>query len=221
MHNLNEPPTKSAIRYSRVLTLWRTVALGSSVTVGLAIYTLLGPTLLLAGRENVVGSYLLLLILALPIALTLAERAGVISGRGGVYNLVRTRGNLALSFSTGWLLVGGQISLVALLGWGLAVHLDVVLVRLLERQIDLNQIAALMIGLVIANHILSTRVRWRARTAGIFASIAILTAMVVANLLQGVENPLKDWVSYSSNDMFDAAVLLGAGLWGFYYQCPG
>ncbi len=217
MQNLNEPPTKGSIRYSRVLTLPRTVAVASSVTVGLAIYILLGPTLRLAGREDVVGSYLLLLILALPIALTLAERAGVISGRGGVYNLVRTRGNLVLSFSTGWLLIGGQISLIALLGWGLAVHLDVLLVRLLERQIDLDQIAALVIGLVIANHILSTRVRWSARTAGIFASIAILTAMVAANLLRGIENPLQNWVSYSSNDMFTAAVLLGAGLWGFYF----
>jgi amino acid transporter len=67
-------------------------ALGASISVGLGVYILLGPLLLVAGQQSLGPPYLVMAIIAVPIILTYAERAGVTPGSGGAYNLARMSG---------------------------------------------------------------------------------------------------------------------------------
>jgi len=51
--------TQTAVRFSRVMRLRWVVALGASISVGLGVFTLLGQYAQLAGRQVLVGPYLL------------------------------------------------------------------------------------------------------------------------------------------------------------------
>ena len=116
------PHVTRSVRFSRVRRLPRLVTAGATLTVGLGVYALLGQYHQVSSGEAA-GAYLLMLILAIPLILTYAERAAALTGSGGTYNLAVSSGRISLAYGSGWLTLGGYVCLIALLGWGVATHL--------------------------------------------------------------------------------------------------
>ena len=77
------------IRSSRFIRLSTAIALGSLATVGLGVYLLVGPILRNLGQQTPFAYFLTVLFFA-PVILVLAERAAIIRGRGGIFNLARS-----------------------------------------------------------------------------------------------------------------------------------
>ncbi|OQY33978.1 MAG: hypothetical protein B6243_05920 [Anaerolineaceae bacterium 4572_5.2] len=94
-----------------------------------------------AGRQSLGAPFLLMGLLALPIILTHSERAAVISGSGDISGLVSHRGGVWLTCAVGWLLMGGYAVLIALLGWGVALHLNILTEHFFNLSLDLPLLA--------------------------------------------------------------------------------
>ena len=144
--------TSSTVRFSRVMRLRTLTAVGLSISVGLGVFGVLGNSFQTIGNAGALtGPYLLLVIVATPIVLTLAERGAVVSGTGGVYSLVRHSGWLWQSYFTGWLLLGGHLVLSSLLGISAALHLNVLFQQLFALSLDLSLLATIIIGVMTLN----------------------------------------------------------------------
>ena len=167
-----------SVRFSRVLGLHSAVALGASISVGLGVYVLLGLLVQVAGRQAVGAPYIFMALLALPIILTYAERAAVIPGSGGAYKLARVSGNVPLTFASGWLLLAGYASLAAILGWGVALHVNVLTEYLFEVSLDLPLLAAAIIGIMALNSTLGSRGIRRSTRTYIYAALLFLFLMI-------------------------------------------
>ena len=97
------------------------------MTVGLGVFVLLGQFSQVAGQQDLAAPYILLAIMAVPLILTYAEQLGVTPGSGGAYNLARTSELVWLTYGAGWFILGGYLCVIALLGWGVALHLGLFL----------------------------------------------------------------------------------------------
>jgi uncharacterized hydrophobic protein (TIGR00271 family) len=211
--------TRGSVRFSRILQPTYVVALGATATVGLAVFDLMGPLLQLSSGRSALIPYLGLLVLAIPIVLTYAERAAVVPGVGGAYNLGRISGSLGITFTSGWLLLGGYIMLMALLGHGMAVHIDLIAAELFEVTIPTNWLAALVIGVAAAAQLVGSRFNWRTRSFFVFAAIVIIALLILRAILFPADDEIGQITVFgvtplSYNQML---VLLAASLWGIFF----
>ncbi|NJP05425.1 MAG: DUF389 domain-containing protein [Chloroflexaceae bacterium] len=168
----------SAIDYSHTVSPVHAVAMGSSITVGLGVFILVGLFLQIAGEQTPLA-YLAAILVFLPLVLTCAEKAAIIGGSGGAYSLIRAHGPLWRTFASGWLLLGGHLVLIALLGWGAAIYLNTSLNRLLDVSIDVQWLAPGMVMLVVLNDFMGTRGGWHVRIWVMYASMVLLLLLAV------------------------------------------
>lgn len=210
-------PTQAAVQISRVMRLPGLVALGASVSAGLGVYTLLGQYMQLSPSQAA-GAYLLLVIVGLPIVLTYAERAAVIPGGGGAYNLAQA-GELGwLAYISGWLLLGGFVSLIALLGWGGGLHLNLILKSLFEQTADLPTLAVAIIGLMALNNLLGTSRTRQTRAVIITTGILLLLYIVLRNLFVPLPVAQTTRLFFGPpRRIIGITTLMASGLWGFNY----
>jgi uncharacterized hydrophobic protein (TIGR00271 family) len=207
--------TQRTIRFSRTVSLWRAVALGSSLTVGLGVFILIGLFLQQAGPQTP-RAYLLALLLFLPIILTYAERAAVTPGTGGLFALARAGSLNWRTYATGWLLLGGHLALIALLGWGAALYLNISLERLLNVSVALRWLAPGMVILVALNDLLGTQGTWRLRTPIVYGSLLALLSLAAWAWFQptSANAPLPE-ATTASGDL-QVLALMAASLWGIH-----
>jgi amino acid transporter len=208
---------QGAVRHSRVLRLSWIVALGASVSAGLGVYTLLGHYVRLAGGYSTAVSYLGLMAIALPMILTYAERAGVIPGGGGAYSLSRAGGRLGVTYATGWMLIAGYASLAALLGWGMALHLDLLLERFFDLSIPLPWLAAALIGLVALNRTSATTRTWRPRVTFVYLTVLALLLRAIGDVVLVQPGGQQSIVMGSPMGVMGMTALMVCGLWGFEF----
>lgn len=211
----NSTPSTSppSIRLSRALSPARAIALGSSVSVGLGVFVLSSP--LLQGVATLIPrDYLAALLLLLPLVLTYAERGVVTSGSGGALSLARASQPLWQSYAIGWLLLGGHLALIALLGWGAAFYLNLNLERLLDLTVDLRWTAPVMVLLVALNDLIGTQGNWRWRTLFVYG--AMLCLLVVAAWSWG-QPDLALPTDVPPAGLIGRVALLAAGLWGVQF----
>lgn len=144
------------IRVSRIVSLTRAIALGSSITIGLGIFILIGFFLQEEGAQ-VPRAYLTAAVLFVPIALIYAERSTITPGPGGPFALARAGGLNWRTFIIGWLLLGGHLVLIALLGWGCALYLGIGLEHLLDIRLNVRWLAPIIIVIVALNDLIGTQ----------------------------------------------------------------
>ncbi|MCP4361957.1 MAG: amino acid permease, partial [Chloroflexi bacterium] len=169
----SEPTSPTAnVRHSSFLSFWAAVALGSAVSVGLGVYLLNGPIFRLVGRQTP-GAYLLALLFFVPIVLTLAERAAVYPGSGGLFNLAKRSQNIFISFTAGWLLLGGTLFLGAILAWGAGQYLQVGLANYFDLDLNPTAIGLTLVLLVTLSQLYGSTADWRNRTIFIFGAILL------------------------------------------------
>jgi len=206
-----------AVRFSRVLRLPWLVALGASVTVGLGVYTLLTVVVQNLGTGQVISPYIALGAIAVPIVLTLAERAAVIPGSGGLYRLAAHSGTLWVGYFAGWLMLGGYAMLTALLGWGVALGVDLLLNELFGLVIDVRWITAAVLGLVAIASLQGRRSTWRIKAAIVYAALVFLAVLSARNLVAiSFSQAISDAVPRSF-ELFTITAFLASSLWGLDY----
>jgi len=209
---------QEAVRFSRIMPFRWAVALGASVSIGLSIFTLLGVFAREAGPQTLGIPFLFMGIAAIPLVLTYAERGAVLPGSGGAYNLARPGGRVWLMFANGWLLLGGYAVLAALLGWGVALQLNLLFTRFFEITLNQNWLAVAVIGIMALNSILGTKWAWHARSRYIFLSIAFVAGFAIVLWI----NPAPG-ASAASNyfrgsaAIFRLATLMFSSLWGLHF----
>ncbi len=208
--------TQRTIRFSRTISLWRAVALGSSLTVGLSVFILIGLLLNQAGPQTP-RAYLLALLLFLPIVLTYAERAAVTPGTGGLFALARA-GNLNWrTYAIGWLLLGGHLALIALLGWGAALYLNISLERLLSVSVALRWLAPGIVILVALNDLIGTQGTWRLRTLIVYGSLLALLGLAAWAWFQPtIANAPLPEATTAASGLSQILALMAASLWGIH-----
>jgi uncharacterized hydrophobic protein (TIGR00271 family) len=205
------------VDFSRTVSLSRLIAIGGSVTIALGVFVLLGPSLLQTGQQTPFA-YIVAMVFFLPIVLTYAERALVVTGSGGVLSLVRAGGSVWRTYASGWLLLGGHLALISLLGLGAAFYLNSSLERLLSVSIEMHWLAPSLVLLVALNDLIGTRGRWRLRIFIVYGSIAVLLFIIgwigfFADIPPSQDLP----VASSSVNVFRVIALLAAGLWGIHF----
>ncbi len=211
----NLPQTNNTVQFSRIMRLPWVVAVGASVSVGLGIYTLLGFFVRLSGNNMAFEPYLLAAIIAIPIILTYAERAAVTPGSGGVYNLARPVGVVWHSFATGWLLIGGYIALIALLGWGAALNLDILSAAIFGYSLNLTWLAVLVVGLVALNNLVGSGGAWKLRVFLIYAGIVFLVLVIAQSFFESQSALFSNYYfGKSSSQLLNIAPLMMTMLWG-------
>ena len=208
---------QGAVRFSRVLRLPWLVALGASVTVGLGVYTLLTVIVENLGTGQVVGPYITLGVIAIPIVLTLAERAAVVPGSGGLYRLAANSGTLWIGNFAGWLMLGGYAVLAALLSWGMALGVDLLATELFDLTIDIRLIAAAVLGVVTIVSLRGVRSTWRTKAAFVYASLVFLAVLSTRNLVAiSVGQAISDAIPRTF-EVFQITAFMASSLWGLDY----
>jgi uncharacterized hydrophobic protein (TIGR00271 family) len=204
------------IRFSRTLSLVRAVAMSSSITIGMGVLVLVGLFMQQAGTQTP-QAYLLAMVLWLPAVLTYAERATVTPGAGGIFGLIRTGGSTWRTYAGGWLLLGGSLALIALLGWGASLYLNISLERLFGVSIDLRWLAPAMIVGVALNDVIGTQGSWRLRTMIVYGCIAFLAVIALRSwFIAEVPQPPMPEASESDN-LLRVLALMSAGMWGLHF----
>lgn len=208
---------KNAVRFSRVLRLSWVVAIGASASVGLGVYTLLEQVVNLSPLDSAWQPYLVMMVLATPILLTYAERAGVIPGSAGAYDLVRAGESLWLVYATGWILIGGYASLIAILGWSAAYHIGTFLQQFFDLALDIRWLASGVLVLVFLNNLRTRTVFWKSGVTFIFLSITFLLVIFLwAFFLPEPGTRNVPFVSRPESSFYIAALLVSS-LWGLSF----
>jgi uncharacterized hydrophobic protein (TIGR00271 family) len=209
--------TQTAVRFSRVMRLRWVVALGATVSVGLGVFILLGQFTLLAGSQTLLLPYLLTLIFGLPVILTCAERGAVISGSGGIYNLARPSGLVWLKYGAGWLLLGGYAGLIALFGWGVALHLNEIAATLFDGSLNLVYLTIVILGLAALYNLLGTSWSWPTRSLFILTGIILLAFVSARAIISPATLAIETSLLYYRSKAFSVTALMFCLLWGLQF----
>ncbi len=205
------------IRVSRIVSLTRAIALGSSITIGLGIFILMGFFLQQAGAQ-VPHAYLAAAVLFVPIALIYAERSAITPGSGGPFALARVGGLNWRTFLIGWLLLGGHLVFIALLGWGCALYLGIGLEHLLDITLNVRWLAPIIIVIVALNDLIGTQGGWRLRTLIIYSSMLLLLVIVAWSWLWLSSSlPSVSLPDRSTLALLRIVALMAASLWGLLF----
>ncbi len=207
----------SSLRYSRILTVPQLTAIGLSLGIGLGIYALLGTLTIHYRSQSIQASYLLLFIISVPIVLTLADLARM-SGGNGTYGLVRTDRRLTLVFLTGWCLIGGYVTLLTLLGWGVSLHIDLML-RFADVTVPRRLLAGAVLLIMAIARVFGSQLGWRRRT--LLVGGATLTALILAFSGLFFDPRAQDLTVFLTSDVrsintsvMSMMALLAVTLWG-------
>jgi uncharacterized hydrophobic protein (TIGR00271 family) len=193
------------------------VALGATVSVGLGVFVLLGQFSLLAGRQTLILPYLLTFVFGLPLMLSYAERGSVISGSGGLYNLARPSGLVWLKYGVGWLLLGGYAGVIALFGWGVALHLNAFTVIFFDGSVDLLYLTIAVLGLTALYNLIGTNWSWQTRSLFVFTAIILLALTTVRSIINPAALTVDTSLLYYRSKTFSVTVLMFCLLWGLQF----
>jgi uncharacterized hydrophobic protein (TIGR00271 family) len=207
----NQDGIVGEVRYSRDMRLFRAITLGSSVSLGLGGFLLLGPIAQLMGKSAPLA-YLVAGALFLPIALSLAELAAA-SRPGEAYHLVQTSDHGPLAYLTGWALIGGGIALSGLLARGSAEYLAILSSNLLGLTLDPVWLAPGIALLLTVNNILGTRENRWMQNAIVVIGLLTLLALSGWAWLGLPANPSHEVRGFHPNTS-TAVAILSCSLWG-------
>ncbi len=174
---------KDRIRISRVIGLVGAVSLGTSIATSIGIFILPG-VLLQAYTGPIHISYLLTILVLLPVLLTLMESSVATPGSGGLFNLARVHDSVLATYGAGWALLGGYLAISSILAWGCAHYLAILIDNLFNYSIPLNWIAVGILVILGMYELVGTRENWFARTIYLIGRSAILITIIVWGLLR-------------------------------------
>jgi len=208
---IEDEPKK--VRSSRYMGLLPTIALGSSMTVALGVFVLLGVILDIAGTR-VALSYGLAALIFIPVVLAYAERALALPYGKGLFSLGREGDPSFYVYTSKWLALGGLALLVGLLSWGIAYHLNLLLNRFFSFSIDLRFLTIAIVVLVVLLRSISDFGAWQTRVRLVYLSVPILLIVIGLGWYSLGGITVARFVSRSPGDTVTAIAVLGGLLWG-------
>jgi uncharacterized hydrophobic protein (TIGR00271 family) len=217
MASESESPARSSVRYTRVLKVRHAVAIGATITVGLGVFALLGLLNQNTGGESLVTTYLIAAVIAFPLILTYSERLGVIAGNYGIYNIARAGRNIDVAYASGWILVGGYIALAAILSWGAALHVNILLQLFYPIQIQLGWIGAGVLLLIGGLRLVGRGATWRTRATIVFISCVVLLWISLRNFVVTAEVDEAGIFLFESFGTTKLIALLASTYWGLAF----
>jgi len=203
------------IRFGVFMHLSTSVALGSLGTVGLGVYLLVGQILRNLGQQTPIA-YVLTILFFAPVILVLAERAAVIRGRGGLFNLARSGDAVSLSYWTGWLLALGHFCLGALFAWGAGVLLSTGLLDYLEVEVDFRLLAALAVILAASLRLIRDDSAWNLKRGLIYGSILVALILTIRIWVRPVQ-VTQSFAYLPTQDPIKAVPFLAIAMWGISF----
>ena len=142
----------------------------------------------------------------------------MLQGGGGALSLVRTGRHVWMLYHSAWLLLGGYIALVALLGWGTALHLDILAEYFFGHSFELPFLAAAIIGLFTLFSIFGTS--WFRRSRGTYVYVCIIFLLLIIVRVFFVPSTANldalRWASTSSTQL-SVVALMAVSLWGLQF----
>ncbi|NOR90125.1 MAG: TIGR00341 family protein [Anaerolineales bacterium] len=217
MTSESDSATQASVRYSRVLTVRHAVVIGATITVGLGVFAILGLLNQSAGGESLVNTYLLAAVIAIPLILTLSERLGVIPGNYGIYNIARAEHNIDVAYATGWLLIGGYIALAAILSWGAALHVDILLQLFFPLPIEIGWIGGCVLLLVGVIRVIGRGATLRTRATIVLISCLILLGISLRNFALTTEIEEAGVQFFDSLGRMELLALIASTYWGLAF----
>ena len=207
------PQRGSTVRYGRFMSLPRTIALGSSITIGLGIFVLLGFVLDIAGTRSPL-SYGLLALLFIPVVLAYAERAIAYPRGRGIFRLGREDDPTWFAYAGDWVGIAGFAGVLALLGWGAGYHLDLLLQRFFSLSIQVLYLGVGMVILALLYRAISSRGTWRTRMRLVYLSAPVMVVIIGLGWFSAGQIMSVRFALRAPGDTVRAVAMLGAILWG-------
>ena len=200
-----------AIGFSRILGLRDSVALGLSVSVPLLLVVSHRAVVAAAGRSTPVV-YLLAALLYLPLILSYMELAAGRPGSSSPDQIASSFGYSGLSFTAGWLMLAGLVSVAALLALATAERVEVWLGSFFKVDLGGVWVVVVVVSLASVNEWLSDTDRWRMRTAIVASALVLIAGVVAWGYLSHPPGGELAEINWLGHDMTTVA-LLAAGLW--------
>lgn len=207
--------TRPEVRSSRYLGPAQAIALGVSVVLALGVFTLLGIVLDIAG-SRAPFSYGLAALILIPIFLAYTERALALPDGRGVFNTGRVDEPTIYVFAGYWLAFGGQVVLIALLGWGAAFHLNTLLFQLFSLQLDNIYIAVIIIILAILLRAINSSGTWQSRVRFVYITILGLIIVVFLAWVSRDGQLLSQRAVHPPGDTIMGLTILGGLTWSIF-----
>jgi uncharacterized hydrophobic protein (TIGR00271 family) len=179
----------------------------------LGVFIYLGFALDVAGTRAPLA-YGLTVLIFLPVVLAYAERALAIPSGDGLLRLGRSDDRVWMAYADDWLALGGFAGLIGLLGWGVALHVNLLLGRLFGLNLPGSFLAICAIALIAINRVFGIRGSLRMRMRLIYISVPLLILVVGIGWLSAENLPSVRFSLRVPGDTAGAIALLSGLLWG-------
>lgn len=206
-------PADDTVQFSRTQGIFSAIALGGSIVVGLSTFVA-GLELIEQSGSDAPLVFGIASILFLPILLSCVQRSSSIISSASFYGSAKATGSTLQLFFTVWLMLGGYLTLAALLAYGTASRIDLALDRFFGFKIGIQAALILILAVVFLKEFITQKESWRSRTIVFWSCIAFLITLtiwaMVAQTRAGVSIPktlpTQHWLLPVS--------MLASSLWG-------
>ena len=203
----------SAVGFSRFLGVRDALALGLASGIGVGIFAIGSLSWSLTGSD-VPWVYALSAVLLLPIVLCYIERAQGRPGSASAYQIARSDGAPWRVFFVGWLILGGTLSVAALLAGTVGEDLEVGISGLFGVDVGRPVLVLGVVALAALNELIASDGRWRSRSILVWTAVVVLIGLIARVFFVDLPTSGKlPEVTFGGHDLA-AVALLASALWG-------
>src|SRR5262245_11791801 len=194
-------PTQDSVQFSRTQGIFSAIAVGGSIVLAVDVFIARARLVERTGDAAPLA-FIIAAVLFLPIILSCAQRSSGAISSASFYFAARASGSAPRLFFTGWLMLGGYLTLGAIIAWATATRIDIGLQKIFGIDLGLPLITVVLIAAAFAKEIFSKAQFWRSRTIAFWICTVLLFALVIwAAVVQSRtgativrKEPLRHWL---------------------------
>lgn len=171
-------PTQDSVQFSRTQGTFSAIAIGGSIVLAIDIFIARGRLLERTGSAAPLA-YAIAAILFLPIILSCAQRSSGAISSASFYFAARASGSAPRLFFTGWLMLGGYLTLGAIIAWATATRIEIGLQKIFGIDLGLPLLAVLLVAGAFVKEVFSKGQYWRSRTIAFWICTVLLFVLVI------------------------------------------
>lgn len=205
-------PSSDSVQFSRTQGFFSAVAVGGSIVLAINVL-IAGPKLIQRSGGAAPLAFIVAAFLFLLIILSCAQRSSGAISSGSFHSAAKASGSSFRLFFTGWLMLGGYLTLGAIIAYATAVRVDIGLEKIFGLHLGIKVITLIIVATAFLKEILSSGQFWRSRTTVFWVYTVLLIVLVgwgvIVNARAGAsipkKEPLQHWLL--------AVSILAASLW--------
>jgi uncharacterized hydrophobic protein (TIGR00271 family) len=194
-------PTQDSVQFSRTQGIFSAIAIGGSIVLAVDVFITRARLVERTGGAAPLA-FLIAGILFLPIILSCAQRSSGAISSASFYFAARASGSAPRLFFTGWLMLGGYLTLGAIIAWATATRIDIGLQKIFGIDLDFSLLVVLLVAAAFAKEVFSKGQFWRSRTIAFWICTILLFVLVIwAAVIQARtgatiprKEPLRHWL---------------------------